>query len=109
MCLLAAGLNGANAQISFTDFSANRLLASTLQLKGFTRPPVVPRIFFGHDTAGKARFYTSRPVPLIAEDHYSQNFGFFCRKELQFEKQTKLPLRFRLGSIEYCNYLEDKR
>ena len=45
------------------------------------------------------------PVPA---DLYVQNFGFFCKKELEFEKSVHIPLRFRLGSLEYCNYLEGK-
>jgi hypothetical protein len=46
---------------------------------------------------------------LVSDDHFTRNFGFFCRKELQFEKHTKLPLRFRLGSLAFCNYPEARR
>jgi hypothetical protein len=45
---------------------------------------------------------------VIGADFYTQGFGFFCKKELQFEKVTKIPLRFRLGSLQYNDYLEGK-
>lgn len=48
------------------------------------------------------------PVSVISKNYYTNNFGFFCKKEWQFEKATKIPFRFRLGSLQYNDYLEQK-
>lgn len=45
----------------------------------------------------------------IPENYYTQHFGIMCKKELAIEKATKIPFRFRLGSIQQCNYLEGKK
>ena len=43
----------------------------------------------------------------IPADLYTQHFGFFCRQELKMHK-ANIPMSFRLGSMEYCNMLEQK-
>ena len=49
------------------------------------------------------------PLTVIPQDYYTQHFGIMCKKELAIEKATKIPFRFRLGSLQQCNYLEGKK
>lgn len=39
---------------------------------------------------------------------YKMGLGFFCKKELELDKITPMPIRFRLGSLEYVNWMERK-
>ncbi len=45
---------------------------------------------------------------VIAPNFYVSRLGFFCRQEIKFEKITKIPFRFRLGSVEECDRMEGK-
>ena len=67
-------------------------------------------ILKSHTTAGYKN--VERFQGIISLNNFSADYmnklGFFCKKELQLEKITTLPIRFRLGSLEYVNYLEQK-
>jgi len=45
---------------------------------------------------------------LVPASYYVDHLGFFCKKELQVQSLTGLPLKFRLGSVEYTDHLEGK-
>ena len=46
--------------------------------------------------------------PMLPLNYYFSNLGFFCKKELQVQQAIKFPLRFRLGSVAYCDAMEGK-
>lgn len=46
---------------------------------------------------------------LVSPKFYVNNLGFFCRQELKFRAVTKIPMIFRLGSVQYCDRMEGKK
>ena len=52
----------------------------------------------------------SKPIKIqvLPQNFYNQHLSFFCKKEIQLQKLSSLPLYFRLGSKEQVDYLEKK-
>lgn len=40
--------------------------------------------------------------------NYINHLGFFCKVELKIENKTQLPVKFRLGTVQYVDQLEQK-
>lgn len=46
------------------------------------------------------------PIP----NYYSYDcLAFFCKIEVKLEKAVKMPIKFRLGDVDYVDRLEGKR
>ncbi|WP_298737196.1 hypothetical protein [uncultured Chitinophaga sp.] len=53
--------------------------------------------------------YLLTPTSSIAPDgYYRQHFGYFCKKEWDWEKRTGVPVKLRLGNYEYTQKREGK-
>jgi hypothetical protein len=42
-------------------------------------------------------------------NYYCTQLGYFCKKEMKVESLTKIPFRFRLGSLQYNDWMEGKK
>jgi len=49
------------------------------------------------------------PIKILPQGLYYSQLGFFCKTELKFESATKVPFKFRLGSVSYNDWLEGKK
>jgi hypothetical protein len=52
--------------------------------------------------------YTTMPAHLDFSITKPAITPFFCRQEIKWEQALKFPLRFRLGSVDQANWLEQK-
>ena len=88
-----------------TIFAGNAVTAQQNLLKSATSK-VYKNPFSLQFSPLRSQFYSLAPVPA---NFYVKNLGFFCKQELKLEAITKIPFKFRLGSVSYCDRMEGKR
>jgi hypothetical protein len=85
----------------------SRLPAASLST-GFALKPVT--LLSVTDQKFPSREPAATPVYRMAPDaYYRQHFGFFCKQEWFWQKQTGIPVKLRLGSYSYAQQQEGKR
>jgi hypothetical protein len=53
--------------------------------------------------------FREEKAPEFLHSCYSyKDLAFFCKIEVQLENTVKFPVKFRLGSVDYVDYLEGK-
>lgn len=56
-----------------------------------------------------APLFHNSPPQLRIPDWSADELPFFCRIEHRWDKRTRVPIKFRLGSVDYVDWLEGKR
>ena len=93
------------AKQNFAQIYSNKV--SLISFRQYTPEYKKRTAIIKNSYVGNSIFYYKLISP-IEKSFYVQQLGVFCKNEFELEKKTSIPLRLRLGSLDYTNYLEQK-
>jgi hypothetical protein len=106
MLIFCTKIFGQNVTCYKTAYKEAYSIAGKNYSPGVKTDMITPEKIFQNVEKKLPRLYSITDFQL--SKHYYSGLGFFCRKELQLQKITSIPFRFRLGSLNYVNWLEQK-
>jgi hypothetical protein len=92
-------------QNALTISHIERLLLQQTQVK---KVPTAPLSLGLHEPPHINNTYQNTQSCMVAPTFDADKLPFFCKIEHQIGKRLPMPILFRLGSVEYVNYLEGK-
>jgi len=83
-------------------------LKQIYQQNGTSKLFYPPSLYFSSPTSITPN-KPSTPVNQIPLAYAYKDLALFCKLEVKMEKVVKMPVKFRLGSVDYVDWLEGKR
>lgn len=115
LLLLLFSVITASAQMSTTSSGPYHILGKSMVALKKESPtpklPILPTLLTAKNNLAQAGPLDSKATYLNyqAPKAYSfEHLAFFCRLEVKMEKASKMPVRFRLGTVDYVDRMEGK-
>ena len=86
------GLQLPAREVPSFNFAPNYLFGESADILGASLPPT-----------------TEQPTRLSPAAYRYQDLAFFCKVEVKLEHAAQMPVKFRLGSVQYVDQLEGYR
>lgn len=109
VCFISLFSLKVNAQTSINNDVIKLPVKIVFSTQPASNSPIYANAIINYQTLFASNANVKNFAPqFINGDFYVQHIGFVCKEEWKFEKTTHIPFRFRLGSLENCNFLEGK-